>query len=121
MTRKTIELRFKPRVNFYDKMYTIGDELLPDFPDWLTDRLSSAMLNKEKKLAAYLEFNRVTIVSENYNSDNDDFDKLVNKVIASYLKNLPANEIMRVGVRVTKTVKLKFKYHEYVSIFQNKF
>ncbi len=121
MTRKVIEIRLKPRVNFYDKMYSIGDELMTDFPDWLTDRMNLSLFNKEKKFAVYLEFNRLAIVTENYDPNDNSFDKIVNKTISIYMSNLPVTEIVRLGIRVTKLVKLKFKYNEYVSIFQKKF
>ena len=93
------EIRFPPKVRYFQERIPFADELTGDFPDWRFSPTSLTFLNTKKRRKVIFTSRRIAIVFENERVYGT-FSKMAMPILSDYCKRLNIKSFSRIGVRV---------------------
>jgi len=113
------EIRVKPKLIFYSKLYEIGSELEDIFSDWQTSGLDIKFLNKEKGIILAIIHKRWSLFYEKPDKI-DDFKNIAITNYSNMLKKYNFNFIERLGIRIQTFIDHKMSFKEFTNLFNLK-
>lgn len=98
LKKLVVDFRYRPTLNAYSGMDTIGLELAKDFPDWQRTPLALEIRNKVKHRRLGITFNR-TVFDSDAPEDGDQELSLARECVTKVTKRLKVTKFERFGMR----------------------
>ena len=110
---------YRPSLDFYDRLYSVANTFVDDYPDWITDRLKVTLRDYRSRRSLLIS-QKAFVYSQDVR-DSASKEKLgIERALVELPEALGKGNFARVGLRRKYLLPVEMEYQELVALFGKK-